>query len=282
MGDRAGLDPTAYDNAPFIPDGPSYWGRWADAAERFRSGRGGAADRLGLRYGPHDREAFDLFLPEAAPRGLFVFIHGGFWRAGERGLWSYLAAGPLAAGWAVAMPSYPLCPEVRVAEITRAIARALPAMAAPVPGPILLTGHSAGGHLALRMACPDIREGAGLPAEVAARIAAVLAISPLSDLAPLIDMPMNAELRLDAAEARAESPVHHPAPSVPVQVEVGADERPAFLDQALWLADAWPHADLSVAGGRHHFDVIDALLDPESPMLRRLFAAVRDGPCAAR
>jgi acetyl esterase/lipase len=262
-------EPTDYDNADFIPGGHGYFARWEAAAGAFRARHPDA--RLGLVYGDHPRERFDLFLPGrdatagAVPAGLVVFLHGGFWRMGDRALWSHLAAGALARGHAVALPSYPLCPEARIAGITRSIARALPAMAAEVAGPIHLAGHSAGGHLALRMACPD----AGLPAGLAARLAAILALSPLADLAPLMDMPMNADLRIDPGEARAESPVHHPAPGLPVFAEVGAEERPAFLDQALRLADAWPDTHLTIAAGRHHFDVIDPLTDPASPMLDR-------------
>jgi acetyl esterase/lipase len=262
-------DPTAYDNAPFIPDGPAYFDRWREQADDYRSveqavGRA----RLNLTYGDHPREAFDLFLPATGrPTALLVFLHGGFWRTGDHRLWSHLAAGAQGRGWAAALPSYPLAPEARIADITRAIARALPKMAATVPGPLLLAGHSAGGHLALRMACPD----AGLPAATSGRLAAILAISPLADLRPLVGLPMNADLRLDGAEAAAESPLRHPAPSLPVRLLVGAAERPAFLDQARWMADAWS-APLRIAGNRHHFDVIDTLADPESPDLADLAA----------
>ena len=266
MADPGTVDPTAYDNADFIPGGPAYYDRWARASAAFRAGH--PAARLGLPYADHPREAADLFLPEGPPAGLVVFVHGGFWRMGGRELFSHLAAGPVAAGWACALPSYPLCPEARIAGITRSLARAVTALACAVPGPILLAGHSAGGHLALRMVCPD----AALPPSVTARIAGVLAISPLADLAPLIPLPMNADLRLDAAEARAESPVHHPAPRLPVLVEAGTGERPAFLAQALAVADAWPAAQLTLAAHRHHFDVIAPLGEAGSPMLRRLLA----------
>ncbi|MEO1679796.1 MAG: alpha/beta hydrolase [Pseudomonadota bacterium] len=259
-------NPTDYDNADFIPGGPGYFARWQADADAFRAAREG--DRLDLPYGDHPREAFDLFLPASAPEGLFVFIHGGFWRLGHRDGWSQFAAGALARHWAVALPSYPLCPEVRIADITRSIARALPAMAAEVAGPIIVTGHSAGGHLSLRMLDPAV----GLPSAVTERVAAVLSISPLSDLAPLQEMPMNADLRIDATEAAAESPVHQPEPAVPVLIEVGANERPAFIDQARWMAGAWPRANLTIVDGTHHFDVIDALRYPDSAMMQRLFA----------
>jgi len=259
-------NPTDYDCADFIPGGHAYAARWQAEAAAFRAAHPHA--RLGRPSGAHPRAAYDLFLPTGAPAGLVVFVHGGFWRMGDRALWSHLAAGPVARGWACALPSYPLCPERRVSGITRALAAALPAMAAEVAGPILLSGHSAGGHLALRMLCADV----GLPGAVAARLRGVLAISPIADLAPLTAMPMNADLRLDAAEARAESPAHHRAPALPVRVTVGAEERPAFLDQALWLADAWPAAEVTIAAGRHHFDVLAPLADPGSALTARLLA----------
>ena len=151
-------DPTAFDNAPFIPDGASYPDRWAEAARDYRSvetalGRA----RLNESYGPHPAEKYDLFYPQSAqPKGTVIFIHGGFWRAFTRTDWSHFAAGATARGWAVAMPSYPLCPEVSVSQITQCIARAIKAIALKTSGKISLTGHSAGGHLALRMLDPAL------------------------------------------------------------------------------------------------------------------------------
>lgn len=83
---------------------------------------------------------------------------------------------------------------------------------------------------------------------------------------------MNADFGLDAASARAESPVHMTdRHACPVTVWVGGAERPAFLDQARWLARAWG-GDHVVAPDRHHFDVIDPLAQPESDLVRRLTA----------
>ncbi|PRY25505.1 alpha/beta hydrolase family protein [Aliiruegeria haliotis] len=256
-------DPTAYDNADFIPDGHSYFPRWAAAAEAFRAALPASRQRLDRVYGPHPSQAFDLFLPEGTPEGLMVFIHGGFWRLSGRKDWSHLAKGFLGNGWAVAIPSYPLAPEVRIAEITRSIAHAMPVMAAEVAGPIIISGHSAGGHLTCRMLCPDV----DLPRDVSARISGILPISPLADLNPLIMLPMNADLRIDAAEADTESPILHPEPTCPVQIVVGSAERQSFIDQAIRLADVWNRSDLSISDGCHHFDVIDPLEDPRSEMV---------------
>lgn len=250
----------AYANMPYIPEGESYPARWAAAAADFRAG---ARAELDLPYGGHPRQRFDLFHPEGEARGLAVFIHGGYWLKFDKSLWSHLAAGPLARGWAVAMPSYRLAPEVRIAEITQDVRDALVAIAGRVAGPIALTGHSAGGHLTARMLCPDVE----LPEAVAARLARALPISPVTDLRPLLKTAMNDDFRMDEAAAAAESPALCPAPrSVPVKVWVGGAERPVFLDQARWLAEAWPGTGLHIAPGLNHFTVIEGLAAPDSPL----------------
>lgn len=257
----------AYANTAHIPGAEAYPDRWAATAAAFRD-RLRARDRaeLGVSYGPSERQAFDLFLPEGDPQGLTVFVHGGYWLRFDRSFWSHLAAGALARGWAVAMPGYDLCPQVSIADITDQIARAVPAMASRVPGPLTLAGHSAGGHLVARMLAPGM-----LPDAVAERITHVVPISPMADLRPLLKTSMNTEFRLDLAAAEAESPVLQQPPNVPVTIWVGGDERPAFLDQADWLAQAWDCAHV-VVPGKHHFDVIEALEDPASDLVGKLTA----------
>lgn len=255
----------AYANVPHIPGGAQYPARWTVAAEAFRA-RLSSERRaeLGLPYDKGARQAFDLFHPKGTAQGLVVFVHGGYWLRFDRSYWSHLAAGPLARGWAVAMPSYDLCPEVRIADITRQISHAVTVAAARVEGRIALAGHSAGGHLVARLAVPGV-----LPGEVAARLSHVMPISPVSDLRPLLQTSMNEQFQLDMKAAEAESPVLMRPMPVPVTVWVGAEERPVFLDQARWLAEAWS-TEHEVAGGRHHFDVIEALEDPASRMVGQL------------
>lgn len=255
----------AYANADFIPEGAEYPARWAAAAKAFRAG---AKARLDLPYGDGPRNRFDLFLPEGTPKGLVLFIHGGYWMAFGREIWSHLAAGPLAHGWAVAMPSYTLAPEARIAQMTAEIAAALTAAAAEVAGPIVLAGHSAGGHLTARMVCTDV----ALPDAVAARIRRAVPISPLADLEQIALTGMNRTLHLDAAEVASESPARLPRrPGPEVLVWVGGQERPAFLWQARLLSEAWD-CPWHVAPGRHHFDVIAPLSEPDSDLTRALIA----------
>lgn len=251
---------TAYANAQFIPDGDSYPDRWAEAARAFRELNGG---RIGLRYGPGERETYDLFEPEGEALGTVIFIHGGYWLRFDPGYFSHLSAGPLARGWAVAMPAYDLAPTKRIQEITGQVARAVDAIAAERSGPIVITGHSAGGHLAARMGNEDVA------LESRARIERIVPISPISDLGPLMKTTMNVDLQIDAVEALLESPARRPAPDCPVTVWVGEAERPAFLHQARMLSRLWC-ADSVIAPNRHHFDVIAPLADPDSDLTRTI------------
>lgn len=250
----------AYANAAHIPDGASYPARWAQDAAAFRDALGTRA-QTGLRYGPSPRQSFDLFQPEGAPQGTLIFVHGGFWRMLSPQDWSHLAAGAVARGWAVTLPAYELCPDVRIAGITRSIAQAVQVIAGQTTGPLALAGHSAGGHLVARMCAPGM-----LPVHVATRVRHVMPISPLADLEPLLLTTMNDDFQMDAAMAKAESPMHQPKPQCDVTVWVGGAERPAFLDQARWLAKAWGCAH-HVAADKHHFDVVDPLGKTHSAML---------------
>jgi acetyl esterase/lipase len=249
-----------YQNGAFIAGAEEFPPRWLELAAAFRAGLGKRA-RTGLTYGRAARRVFDLFLPEGAPRGLFVFVHGGYWMAFDRESWSHLAAGALARGWACAMPSYTLAPQAHIGAMTEEIGLAVGAAAALVAGPVVVSGHSAGGHLSARMGNPDS------PAPLHARVRRVVPISPLADLAPLCDTAMNETLRIDGDEARAESPALHPLrPGCEAHVWVGGQERPAFLWQARTLSEAWS-CPWTVAPGRHHFDVIDDLADPASALV---------------
>lgn len=249
-----------YANADFIPGADEFPPRWRADATALREALGERA-RSGLSYGPGGRQRYDLFLPEGAPRGLMVFIHGGYWLAFGPEDWSGFAAGALARGWAVAMVGYTLAPEARITAMVGEVEAAIATAAAQVPdGPMVVTGHSAGGHLSARMACDDLN-----PAW-AARLARVVPISPLADLHPLMQTAMNEKLGIDAGEAMAQSPaLLRRRAGVDVMVWVGAQERPAFLWQARLLSEAWD-CPWHAAPGRHHFNVIDPLREADGDL----------------
>ena len=145
-------------------------------------------EHLDLRYGPRERNTWDLF-PAADPHApCLVFIHGGYWQRNSKDQFANLIAGPYAHGWAAALPGYTLAPDASLTEITAEINAALDWLAAHGPahgiaGPVVLSGWSAGGHLtAMCLAHP--------------RVSAGLAISGLFEMGPIRDTYLNDKLRL--------------------------------------------------------------------------------------
>jgi hypothetical protein len=258
----------AYSNAAYISGSDRWPTAWDEPAREFRTAMLAAGRvQLDLPYGAHARQRFDLFLPAGKPAGLLVFVHGGYWLAFDNSSWSHFAGGAVVRGFAVAIPSYRLCPEVRVTTIGQDIAAAVAAAGAMVDGPILLAGHSAGGHLVARLAttssplAPPLRD----------RLRRVTPISGLHDLKPLMLTKMNATLQIDAGEALRESPVFlKPLAHVAVTAWVGANERPEFLRQNDLLGSVWPGVSVHRAPGRHHFDVLDPLVDAESALMHAI------------
>lgn len=258
----------AFSNADYIPNGMAFSDVWSERAQSFRAGQKGELD---IAYGDHPRERLDLFLTESRPKGLVVIVHGGYWLASDKSSWSNLAAGPLALGWAVALPSYSLAPDASLPHITKQIGRAVCKAAEIVPGPIRLTGHSAGGHLVTRMVC----DTSPLPDPITARIDRVVSISGLHDLRPLLLHSMNKKLKLTVDEAVSESAaLCMPRPGVDVTAWVGANERPELLRQSACLTEAWRKVGTSVRlvaePVKHHFDVIDGLIHPNHPLCQTL------------
>lgn len=255
----------AYQNGAYIAGAEGYPDLWREQAAGFRAKHPPEV----LTYGPHPRETLDLFTPQTSPKGLAVFVHGGYWQAFGRRDWSHLAAGALAHGFAVAIPEYPLCPGVEIPDITRSIARAVDHAATRIAGPVHLSGHSAGGHLVTRLACRDV------PLRCANRLGNIISISGVHDLRPLTRTAMKSVLRLDMETAAAESPaLKTPRENVALACWAGADERPEFRRQNALLANIWsgcfiPTRSAETAGA-HHFNIIESLTNPDSDMIRRL------------
>lgn len=264
----------AYTNGAHIPRGELWPDAWVAPAKAYRerlSGEGRA--KLDVAYGDEQRHRFDAFMPKGAAKGVVVYIHGGYWMRFDKSFWSHLANGPVELGYVVAMPSYTLCPDIRIGGIVTEIGKAITNIAGQFAGPIHLTGHSAGGHLATRM----IAANSPLAAEVLARIGNVVSISGVHDLRPLMRTNMNATLKLDEQEAYAESPaLLRPMQGARVTCWVGAAERAEFIRQNELLANVWVGLGAMTQKveepDRHHFNIVDGLADPTHQLTRTLVA----------
>lgn len=250
-----------YNNRVRVPQSSAIIAQWAHDAAAYRQAHPPGI----LVYGDGERHAIDVF--EQGPGPTLLLIHGGYWQATDRSFYSHLANGLNRLGVTVALPSYDLCPHVSVGEIVQQMRKACRALADAANAPVIVSGHSAGGHLA---ACILATEACAPSA---------YAISGVFDLAPLIATNLNGALRLDEVEAREQSPVHWPAPrGKRLDCVVGAAESPEFLRQSRAMADHWGAAGVETRyeeiSGANHFTVIAPLADPASSMCARLKAMI--------
>ncbi|MEO5843860.1 MAG: alpha/beta hydrolase, partial [Caldimonas sp.] len=121
--------------------------------ERSTEARARLAGVYDVPYGPTPDEKLDIF-PAARPNAsVFVFIHGGYWRAFSAKDHSFVALGPVALGITTVVIDYSLCPRVTIDEITRQSRAALAWTLGHIgahggdPKRVAVGGHSAGAHL---------------------------------------------------------------------------------------------------------------------------------------
>lgn len=251
---NAAMDAEAeYNNRARVPNHATIIAAWARDAAAFRAAPP-PGSRLGLAYGPSPRQQLDLFGPLDG-RPAAVFLHGGYWQALDGRYASHCARGLCARGWSVAVPTHDLCPHVSLPEIVAQVEAALALLARRGAGPLLVMGHSAGGHLAAMMALRRPQQ-----------VRAILPVSGVFLLEPLLATSIAAPLRLDATTARALSPVLSPPPGVALHAVVGAGESDAFRAQARHLAAAWDGTAEEIPGA-DHFTVLAPLATPGSGLV---------------
>jgi arylformamidase len=256
-----------YNNRARVPENPALMAGWARDAASYREQH---APR-GIAYGPGARNTIDVFTGDNGGP-IVVFIHGGYWQALDGSSSSHCARGLNAHGIDVAIPSYDLCPHVTVDVIIqqmRAAAREL----ARLGRPLVISGHSAGGHLAACMLATDWPAyDASLPKDL---VIAAYAISGLFDLVPLVETSINKALRLDETAAKALSPLFWKPPgSGSLDAVVGGNESAEYFRQSRTMVEQWGAAGVTtrfgVVSDANHFTAIAPLADPGSAMVQRL------------
>jgi arylformamidase len=264
-----------YNNRARVPEHPEIFARWArdGAAYREEASKDGRAE-IGLKYGASPRQTIDVFKPRGGHDGpLALFIHGGYWRSLEPSSFSQMARGMNAHGVTVAVSGYDLAPQVSIGQIVEQTQQACLFLWKRLKKRIMVSGHSAGGHLAACMVATDWKSlDAGAPADLAP---AGYAISGLYDLAPLLHLATNADFKLDETEARRISPLYWPlVRGKTLDAVVGGDESSEFLRQSKIVADDWrergAQTRYEAVPGMNHFTVCDPMTDPNSAMTKRL------------
>jgi arylformamidase len=221
---------------------------------------------LDLRYGPKERNTWDLFPQQNPDAPCIVFIHGGYWQRNRKEQFANLISGPHSRGWAGALPGYTLAPDTTLTEIVAEIRSALDWLSIHGPahginGPVVLSGWSAGGHLtAMCLDHPLVKAG--------------LAVSGVFELGPIRDTYLNEKLRLTEGEIVALSPIRRPMVPKPLALAYGTAELPQLVAEsremhALRSSKHLPGALIPI-GGADHFTIVHELRDADGVLTRHL------------
>ena len=208
-----------------------------------------------IAYGPNPGETLNLFPASrgSGPSPVQIFIHGGFWSSLAAVDFSFVAAGFVPGGAAVAVIDYPLIPSVGLGDIIQSCLRAIGYLHRRGsehgidPERLFVSGNSAGGHLVAEVMDRARLGAAGLPADV---VKGGTAISGLYDLAPVAASFRNELLQFNPGDVAAFSPLLRKTEiAAPLLVTVGGDEAAEFLDQTARFAE---HCRRRANAGRAH------------------------------
>jgi arylformamidase len=223
--------------------------------------------RLDVPYGPHERQRFDHFPAMSPALGVLLYYHAGYWQSRDKSLFRFLAPYFQQRGFHVVLVNYPLCPQVSLAELVASVRPSVPAVWHYLHGqgitglPLAVSGHSAGGHLAVELALTHT--------DGPAAVQGVWGISGVYNPEPLVQTTLNQKLGLDDKTAQAANVIRRVQPGrVPGLWMVGGSETDAFLQQNAHMHSAWQAAGNAstclVVPDADHFTVLQACIRPNS------------------
>lgn len=258
---------------------------WQDYADRFevRSAevRAASGAHLDVRYGAHERERLDVFLPDGADRpvAVNVFFHGGYWRSADKERYSFIADTFLPAGAAYVAVEYALIPTVDMDELVRQC-RASVAYLHDHAGElgidadrIFVSGHSAGGQIVGMLAADGWHDTFGVPRDV---VKGVCGISGLYDLEAIRLSYLNATLALSPESSLRNSPsALQPSTDAPFIAAVGGAEGVEFARQNALVAQTWGgqvEVTTMTLPDANHYMAVEALGTPSHELARAVLA----------
>jgi len=255
----------AYNARLAVPDHMRWFSDWRAKSTHARATLKAHCD---LQFDPANNGTTDFFPAEglASKAPCLIFIHGGYWRSMDKSDFSFIAPPWVARGAHVLIPNYLLCPQANLEDIVTQIRGHYQWVLRESgqlnidPSRLLLVGHSAGAHLAaMILGDPTLKSPA-----------AMLGLSGIYDLIPLLQTSINADLNLSESAARALSPGLLPRPQKDCRLRLyaGALESTEFHQQTRQFASAWAAEDQGLLSGLHHFSILDPLSEPGTSLFR--------------
>jgi len=269
--DRHGLE-AQYSLRPRHPERDAVYARYAEESAAARATMANSCD---IRYGTAARQVLDIF-PAGEKAPLLLFFHGGYWRALDKSMFSFIARPYVDAGWTVVLPNYTLAPAAgmdAIVEEARQAAFWVAREVLPEGRPLVVAGHSAGGHLAMMTMLANWNDIGFKRSPVAGGIP----ISGLFDLEPIRQTSINALVGLTEDQARRNSPaLMCLTDRGPLLSIAGGEETDEFKAQTIRFDEAWRKAGSPgshlIAEGHTHFSVVGAFASAESAVFKKALA----------
>lgn len=196
----------------------------------------------------HDAEALRV-----VGQPLLIYIHGGYWQRLSAADSLFNADDAIRHGISLHAVEYTLAPHASVAEIiNECLSDVVQTIAELRPSRVVLAGCSAGAHLSAMCARDAV---------IAPQLDAVVLLSGIYDLRPLVVTPTNDPLHLDENTATSISPqLLNPSRLLrKALLAVGRHESAEFIRQnaeyADHLAAVGTETDCIVVDGRDHFNL---------------------------
>ncbi len=187
---------------------------------------------LDQKYGEAPLQTLDIFPSNSPDSPVLIFIHGGYWRALDKKSYSFVAEPFIKNDITTFIINYRLIPTVDMETLLHDISASIQWIQNEAPGyngnpkEIILSGHSAGGHLALMSYL--INEN------LRPNIQAICSLSGIFDLGPIKNSYLNQTLQLDEDDVESYS-VSNKDLSVfkcPILLSVGSDETKFFVEES--------------------------------------------------
>lgn len=269
--DEAGLE-AQYNLRTSHLDRPAVYAEYTERSSNFRNDVAGYKE---VSYGPAQRQQLDIFSAASPDAPIFVFFHGGYWRALDKSIFSFIAEPFYRDGWTSVLANYTLAPEITLDGIVEQAIQSISYLRRTYPNAksIVISGHSAGGQLTLMNILNDASRisGEGPP------IVAGIPISGVFELEPLRYTSINEFLHLDQSSAATNSPINLIKPSsVPLLVITGGNETLEFQGQSDRFVEDWQangnRAERYSVDETNHFTVLRPFADPDSALRKKVLS----------
>lgn len=238
---------------------------------------------LDVSYGNSLLQKVDVFGKKNLKNAnVHIFIHGGYWRALDKSDHSQLAKPFVKEGILYFSVNHELCPNVSLSKIVEQVTKSIIWIYKNCekyggnPHKISISGHSAGAHLCAMMLANDWNRF-NVPTDI---IKGVVLISGIYEPEIVLNISVNAEIKLSKKEALINTPNN---PNIDIQnilICVGGEEPKGWIDQskiyAKKIINKGYNLDFSILEKENHFSLMISFSEVNNIYVKKIIHMVKN------